>query len=175
MTWLLMKLQRLMRESLRLSISKGECMDREFITARQIYNRYVVDDGWSEIMPVEIIEVIDLHLQMAKREAERKVLEEHSLHKGEWLNAEVAKKYHEIAWGYLVISAGQYVGKVRELGEELQKKYGVTELEAINILRNNNVSDYVNKYYRIQHLIPLQVDAQRICDDIFSGYIEMAI
>lgn len=37
-------------------------MDREYITARQIYNRYVVDDGWSEDMPMEIIEVIDFHL-----------------------------------------------------------------------------------------------------------------
>ena len=143
-------------------------MDREYITARQIYNRYVVDDGWSEDMPMEIIEVIDFHLQMAKREAERKVLEEHRLHKGEWLNAEVARLYSEKAWVYLMLSAGQYVGMVRELGEELQKKYGVTELEAINILRNYNVSDYVNKYYRIKNLIPLRISEETVWEETLA-------
>lgn len=143
-------------------------MDREYITARQIYNRYVVDDGWSEDMPMEIIEVIDFHLQMAKHEAERKVLEEHRLHKGEWLNAEVARLYCEKAWVYLMLSAGQYVGMVRELGEELQKKYGVTELEAINILRNYNVSDYVNKYYRIKNLIPLRISEETVWEETLA-------
>ena len=143
-------------------------MDREYITARQIYNRYVVDDGWSEDMPMEIIEVIDFHLQMAKREAERKVLEEHRLHKGEWLNAEVARLYCEKAWVYLMLSAGQYVGMVRELGEELQKKYGVTELEAINILRNYTVSDYVNKYYRIKNLIPLRISEETVWEETLA-------
>ena len=60
-------------------------------------------------------------------------------------------------------------------GEELQKEYGVTELEAINILNENNVDDYLNKYYRIQHRIPDYVNAQAICDDMAYDYLEMAM
>lgn len=36
-------------------------------------------------------------------------------------------------------------------------KYGVTELEAINILNGKCISDYVEKYNRIKNLIPLNV------------------
>ena len=67
-----------------------------------------------------------------------------------------------------MLSAGQYVGMVRELGEELQKKYGVTELEAINILRNYNVSDYVNKYYRIKNLIPLRISEETVWEETLA-------
>ena len=74
-----------------------------------------------------------------------------------------------------MLADGQYIGKVREIGEELQKEYGVTELEAINILNENNVDDYLNKYYRIQHRIPHYVNAQAICDDMAYDYLEMAM
>ena len=36
-------------------------------------------------------------------------------------------------------------------------KYGVTELEAINILNGKCISDYVEKYNRIKNLISLNV------------------
>ena len=149
-------------------------MDREYSTARQIYKRHVIDDGWSENMPLEVIEIIELRVQMARNEAIRRVYEEHKSHKGDWLNADVARKYEAAAWIYLVLSGGQYIGKVRELGQELQDKYGVTELEAINILNGYNVSDYVNKYYRIENCIPLFVDENAIGLDTWRA-LKLAI
>lgn len=94
----------------------GDIMDREYTTARQIYKRHIIDDGWSENMPLEVIEIIELRVQMARNEAIRRVYEEHKSHKGDWLNADVARKYEAAAWIYLVLSGGQYVGKVRVLG-----------------------------------------------------------
>ncbi len=37
------------------------------------------------------------------------------------------------------------------------EEYGVTQVEAINILNGYHIADYVNKYQRIQNLIPLDV------------------
>jgi hypothetical protein len=54
--------------------------------------------------------------------------------------------------------SNQYIGKVKEIGEELRRLYGLTELEARNILFERNVSEYVNKYDRIRNLIPLGVN-----------------
>ena len=45
------------------------------------------------------------------------------------------------------------VGERRELRIELQKWFGLTEIEAINILNGNGITDYVNKYYRIKNEI----------------------
>ena len=44
-----------------------------------------------------------------------------------------------------------------ELMSELMEEYGVTQVEAINILNGYHIADYVNKYQRIQNLIPLDV------------------
>lgn len=74
-----------------------------------------------------------------------------------------------------VLSDGQNVGKVREIGEELQREYGVTEIESINIMNERNVADYLNKYYRIQHKIPLNVNEQAICEDIAYEYLAIAM
>lgn len=64
---------------------------------------------------------------------------------------------------------------VREIGEELRREYGVTELEAINIMNGNNVEDYLNKYHRIQNRIPVNVNAQAICDELVFEYLELAM
>ena len=39
----------------------------------------------------------------------------------------------------------------------LMEEFGVTQLEATNILNGFHVADYVNKYYRIQNKIPLDI------------------
>lgn len=148
-------------------------MDREDCGYRKIYRSYVIDDGWN--LPQEIVEVIDLKVQLAWKDAYRKVCLENSRHRGGWLDSEVARKYAAMSWIWRVISEGQYIGKVREIGEELQREYGVTELEAINILNERNVSDYVNKYYRIQNRIPVAVNAQEICNDVVNEYFSIAM
>lgn len=148
-------------------------MDREDRGCRTIYRSYVIDDGWN--LPREIVEAIDLKVQLAWKDAYRRVCEEHNRHRGAWIDAKVAEKYAAMSWVWRVMSGGQYIGKVREIGEELQHEYGVTELEAINILNDKNVKDYLNKYYRIQHKIPIDVNEQSICDGVVNEYLSVAI
>lgn len=52
----------------------------------------------------------------------------------------------------------------------MQEKYGVTELEAINILNGYHIRDYVERYYRIMNCIPDGIDQQEICDDVVMEY-----
>ena len=73
-------------------------------------------------------------------------------HKGEWLTVEGAEEY--VARAKKLLSRNPVdVGERRELRTELQERYGLTELEAINILNGNLINDYVNKYYRIKNEI----------------------
>lgn len=139
-------------------------MDREYSKVKQTYNRYVIDDGWSEDMPKEVVETVDLRPRMTKEEALELVIKEHNNHKGAWIDENTVRLYRKQAKWFLPLSGYQYIGAVRELGEELQEKYGVTEEEAINILRGYHLKDYVNKYYRIKNLIPLNVDVDFISE-----------
>ena len=129
---------------------------------------YVIDDGWN--LPYEVVEVIDLRIAKSKKEAYEDVVRQKKLHQGKWLTTQVAREYADKSWVYRIINGGQYIGEVREYGEQLQRDYGVTELEAINILFENNVSDYVSKYTRIKNLQPLIIDEQKICDMVVSEY-----
>ena len=149
--------------------------DREDSGSRSIYKSYVVDDGWN--VPQMVIEVIDIQIKMAWEDAYRLVCEQHKNHRGDWLTMDVARKYEAKSWVYRVLCDNQYIGMVRKLGLELQEKYGVTEVEAINIMCGVHVRDYVNKYYRIKNLIPLRVDEQGICDAVLEefGYGSLAI
>lgn len=74
-------------------------------------------------------------------------------HKGDWLTEKVVKEYVEMAKMYWEEYGGKYIGELRVLGDELMEKYGVTEIEAINILYNRHTADYIEKYYRIKNLI----------------------
>ena len=148
-------------------------MDRETIGGKTIYKIYVIDDGWK--LPVEIVEAIDLRVYNAWKDAYRMVCREHKLHRGDWLTADVARKFEAKSWVYRELYDYQYIAEVREIGQELQKEYGVTELEAINILNGHNVEEYINKYYRIQHKIPLMVNEQEICDEVVNEYMAMAM
>lgn len=148
-------------------------MDREAMGCKTIYNRYVIDDGWK--LPVEVVEDIELRVQMAWKDAYKKVCREHKLHQGDWLTEDVARKIEAKSWIYRELYDYQYVAEVRKMGQELQKQYGVTELEAINILNGLYIKEYVNKYYRIKHRIPLAVNEQAICDEVVDDYMAMAM
>ena len=89
----------------------------------------------------------------SKEKAYNELVKQKNNHKGDWLTEKVVAEYVEIAKMYWKEYDGQYIGELRVLGEELMEKYGVTEIEAINILFNRNVTDYIDKYYRIKNLI----------------------
>ena len=148
-------------------------MDKEDIDIRTIFKSYVIDDGWN--LPVEVIEAIDLRVQIAWQAAYRKVCREHKLHQGRWLTEDVVRRFGAKAWIYRELHGHQYVAEVREISRELQEEYGMTELEAINILNGHNIKDYLDKYYRIQHKIPLAVNEQEICDKVVKKYMAMAM
>ncbi len=135
---------------------------------RTTYRSYVIDDGWNP--PYEVIEEIEFKIAETQREAMIEVIKQHKNHKGDWLTDEVAERYAARSWVYRILNSNQYVGKVREIGKELQELYGVEEIEAINILFEHNVRDYVNKYYRIKNLIPRNVNPQRICDEVINNH-----
>ena len=150
-------------------------MDRESNGTRSIYRSYVIDDGWH--VPKSVIEVIDFRIEMAWKDAVELVKRQNLEHQGAWLTLSIAREYEEKAWPYLELNGGQYLGFVRELGIDLQKKYGLTELEAMNILKGWHIFDYVNKYDRIKNLIPLNISCQSICEEVLEeyGYIEEAV
>ena len=88
---------------------------------------------------------------MAKEKVDRaqeRINQEHAQHKGDWHTAEVCEYYKKEADAINEYDS-QDVRRHRELRIELQEKYGLTEVEAINILNGNNVSDYLLKYRRI--------------------------
>ena len=142
---------------------------------KTLIRSYVVDDGWH--LPKEIIENIDIRIAEAKSAALRRVKTEHDRHRGKWLNADAVRKYQAKSWVFRELEGNRYCGMVRKIGEELQEEYGVTELEAFNILLENasNVRDYLTKYYNIEHMIPAHVDEQWICDSIVEDYLCAAI
>ena len=138
-------------------------MDREHAVSRTVYNSYILDDGWNA--PEEITEAIDLKIEEEWLAKYRRVVRQNRRHIGSWLTKKEANRYYQLARPFLAFYDGQYIGFVRELGKELQTDYGITEIEAINILRGYHINDYVDKYYRIKNLIPDMVDQQRICED----------
>lgn len=94
---------------------------------------------------------------MAKEKVDKaqlRVNEENMLHTGEWLTREVCEDYRKRAEA-INKNDCQDIDKHRELSKELQTKYGITQIEAINILNGNNITDYVNKYTRIMNRIPI--------------------
>ena len=82
--------------------------------------------------------------------AQKRIDAEYAMHKGEWLTAAVCDKYREEAASINDFDP-QDVRRHRELREELQSIYGLTEIEAVNILNGNNIADYLLKYKRIMN------------------------
>ena len=138
---------------------------------KTVVNSYVIDDGWN--LPREVIEEIEFSIERSHREKKELAIRLKKEHKGRWLTRKAADFYAARAFIYRAAYEDEYIGKLRELGEELQKKYGITELEATNILRGRNVADYVNKYRRIKKLdITGGKTDQEICDEIAMRYLE---
>lgn len=75
-------------------------------------------------------------------------------HHGQWLTSEAVKEYQ--------LRAAKPGNNIQDMGQrrllriELQEKYGLLEIEAINILNGRNVSQYLDKYNRMQNNIPLE-------------------
>lgn len=66
-------------------------------------------------------------------------------HKGEWLTDETCMEYREQA-KKAPSQGNQDIGVRRRLREELQEKYGLCEVEAVNILDGVHSHEYVEKY-----------------------------
>ena len=81
-------------------------------------------------------------------------------HRGEWITYEIALKYFHFAQLHDE-DAGQDIGTHRLLRIELEDKYGLTEIEAVNIINGNHIREYVNKYELLQH----RQDKESSCDE----------
>lgn len=92
-----------------------------------------------------------------------KLLQQKNNHDGEWLTIESANEYYKRACEIRNFSR-EDTKEFRELRTEFQERYGLTELEALNILNGYHAADYVNKYYRIKNLIPLMRSKTKIID-----------
>ena len=86
------------------------------------------------------------------RETER-LMNEKNKHKGEWLTFEACNFYREKAKKYNR-GNGQDAGAKRQLRTEFQNRYGLLDIEAINILNGFYISFYVEKYRRIKECLP---------------------
>lgn len=65
----------------------------------------------------------------------------------ELLSRAIAKEYQKAA-SSLMDDGIQDVGQRRTLRIELQKRCGLTELEAINVINGHHLQDYITKYER---------------------------
>lgn len=139
--------------------------DREKSRLHTVFRSYIVDDGWNP--PKEIVEEMVIELKRRMDIELKRVAYEHKKHIGKWINREIMDQYSARAWIYRVMYDYQYVKEIRRLGEELRCEYGMEEIEAINIVLGNEglFSDYANKYYRIENLIPRMVEAGTVYED----------
>lgn len=128
----------------------------------------VVDDGWN--LPYEVVEEIMARIVKAYDDAYLTVCKLNRNHKGGWLTNEVAKLYETKSSVWRFVGDNRGTAKLAELRQELMENYGVTELEATNILNGRNVRDYVAKYDRIRNLIPLRVNEERIAYEVREEY-----
>lgn len=90
------------------------------------------------------------------KEIER-LMNEHEKHKGLWLTAEAVAEYQKRARRVSTVG-DQDIGARRALRKEFQEKYGLLEIEAINILNGFHAAFYVEKYRRIQNCLPWNTD-----------------
>ena len=69
--------------------------------------------------------------------------------------------------------APEFVGEKRKLALEMMERFGITELEALNILNGENLPDIVAKYDRIRNLIPICKDASvKRIEEMLEEYIK---
>ena len=79
------------------------------------------------------------------------MVKKHDAHRGEWLTEYDAKEYCEKAKALGFLDS-QDIGARRELRIELQEQFGLTQVEAINILNGYHIDDYITK---LQHIMLL--------------------
>lgn len=106
-------------------------------------------------------------MMASRKERDREYLErELKSHKGKWLTEEIVVSFQKKT-GELAGTEGQITGERKVLCQKLMNEYGVTELEAVNILgKCGGTKDYVNKYRRIREQIPLDIRKDRILEDV---------
>lgn len=85
----------------------------------------------------------DIKLQRLKELRDR--------HQGEWLTMDACKEYYDRAQA-LLPNGKQDIGERRELRIELQNRFGIAEIEAINILDGYHIQEYVEKYNNIRNM-----------------------
>lgn len=90
------------------------------------------------------------------KELER-LTNEKNKHKGDWLTDEAVAYYQKKAKNFSQLSH-QDVGAKRALRHELQERFGLLEIEAINIINGFYAKYYIEKYRRIKACMPLQND-----------------
>ncbi len=93
------------------------------------------------------------------KEMER-LINEQRKHKGQWLTKEAVDYYYEQAQACSGNDA-QDIGQRHRLRKELQERFGLLEIEAINILSGVHGAFYVEKYNRIRNCTPLKSDSTK--------------
>lgn len=94
-----------------------------------------------------------------KKDAKELVRAQHAWHEKnqyQWPNQKIAEEYRKK--GEKAETENGTGSKTKDiLKKELMEIYGLTELEAINLLNGYYLTDYVNKYERIRTLKPLHL------------------
>lgn len=89
----------------------------------------------------------------------QKQYERHIKNGFRWLDSDATSRYYK----KFMDSNRDTTSQIR-LSGELMKIYGVTEVEAINILHGKNIGDYINKYERIKNRTP--VNTKKINEEL---------
>lgn len=95
----------------------------------------------------------------ADKEMER-LINEQRKHKGQWLTKEAVDYYYEQAQKCSG-NDSQDIGQRRQLRKELQERFGLLEIEAVNILSGVHGAFYVEKYNRIRNCTPLKSESTK--------------
>ena len=91
-----------------------------------------------------------------QKEAEDYVKNEYAKHKEEWLTQDIAEMYQQKG-RILDNNCRLDNGERRKLRIELQQKYGLTEIEAVNILNGIHTLEIVKRYERMLNMTPIKV------------------
>lgn len=87
---------------------------------------------------------------MDPKEWVNKQHERHVRNNFKWLDSDTASRYYK-----KYMETNRDAASQKRLSDELRKIYGVTDIEAINIVNGRNVGDYINKYERIKTRTPV--------------------
>ena len=77
------------------------------------------------------------------------------MNKDKWLTEDIANTYQLIIQD-LNLDNSEDIDIRRKIRSALQEQYGITEIEAINVLNGHNVSDYILKYHKLKSAMVLK-------------------